>query len=361
VLPEVLQEHGYRTAAFSANVFFVTHDRLGRGFLHFDDYFFNFTDAVLRTMYGRAFEKYVLQRFGLEDIPARRYAEDINHALMDWVGNSPDRPFFALLNYIDVHDPYLPMEPYRSMFSPAGLLSGRINDRVGRGDPEMDDARLASEIDAYDGGIFYVDEQIRNLVNGLVKKKLMSDTILIITADHGESFGEHGLLLHGHSLYHEQLHVPLMFVWPGHIPENLRIGHPVTNASIAATVLDLIGVKNTLPGAASSLANWSAGDAEHSPVVAHTEKAEWVVERSPAYTGMLGSAFQGQWQLILHELESPQLFNLENDPRQQNNLSGQPDVQALEKSLSRPLNTPSLKSTDRSHGLAANIISPKTG
>ena len=65
-----LLERGYRTAAFTANVFWVTHDRVGRGFMHFDDYFHSAADMVLRTMYGRAVEKYVIQRWGYDDIPA---------------------------------------------------------------------------------------------------------------------------------------------------------------------------------------------------------------------------------------------------------------------------------------------------
>ena len=340
VLPEVLMQHGYRTGAFSANVFFVTHDRLGRGFVHFDDYFFSFKDAVLRTIYGRAFEKYILQRLGLEDIPARRFAGDINQAFMDWAVADPGRPFFALLNYIDLHDPYLPREPYRSMFSSAGALSGKLNARVGRDDPELDDAQLASEVDAYDGGIVYVDEQIHALVNWLESQGLASNTILVVTSDHGESFGEHGLFLHGHSLYHEQLHVPLLFVWPGHVPAQLSLDYPVTNASIAATLLDLCGVENAMLEAAPSLAGWSPESAARSPVVAHTEKVEWAVERSPAYTGNLSSVFRDEWQLILHSVNPPGLYNLADDPAQLNNLSGQAASQAVENELARLLNKP---------------------
>ena len=113
LLPELLQHHGYRTGAFAANNFWVTHDRMGRGFHHFDDFFFNTADAVLRTLYGRAFEEFVLQKLGFEDIPARRHAADINRAFMQWAGRHPGRPFFALLNYMDVHDPYLPPAPYQ--------------------------------------------------------------------------------------------------------------------------------------------------------------------------------------------------------------------------------------------------------
>jgi len=324
LLSEVLRDHGYRTGAFPANIFWVTHDRLGRGFIHFDDFFYNFSDAVLRTMYGRAFEEYVLQKIGFEDIPARRHAADINRAFLKWAGRERGRPFFALLNYMDVHDPYLPPEPYRSMYSTSDLRSGVINWRVGRSDPELDAAQLAAEVAAYDGGINYVDEQIRLLVDALGRLDATSNTLLVITSDHGESFGEHGLLLHGHSLYQEQLHVPLLLVWPGHIQAGQRVAIPVSNASIAATILDLLQIEHPLPGSEPSLAGSIAQD--RPPVLAHVEQMPWVPERSPAATGDLETVIRDEWQLILHSVDSPQLFNLAQDPAQENNLAGRPDA-----------------------------------
>lgn len=333
VLPEVLRENGYRTGAFSANMFWVTHDRMGRGFLHFDDFFYNATDAVLRTMYGRALEAMLLQKIGFEDIPARRLAEDINQSLLKWVDREPGQPFFALLNYMDVHDPYLPPEPFRSRFSPAARESGTINWRVGRTEPELDADMLASEVAAYDGGIAYLDYQLEQLVGALQERGIAGNTLLVITSDHGESFGEHDLLLHGHSLYHEQLHVPLLISWPGHVPPGLRPVDPVSNASIPSTVLDLVGIENPMTKAAPSLADWQRSATPYIPVTAHVEQTPWVPEDSPAYTGMVGSIIRDSWQLILHEHDQPQLFNMQDDPEQINNLSGQQNLQALESDL----------------------------
>jgi arylsulfatase A-like enzyme len=330
VLPEVLRDHGYRTGAFAANMFWVTHDRIGRGFLHFDDFFYSTEDAVLRTMYGRAFEKYVMQKLGYEDIPARRHAADINQAFLEWAGQAPQRPFFALLNYMDVHDPYLPPEPYRSRYSADAKSSGVLNWRVDRSEPELDPAQLAAELAAYDGGIAYVDEQIRKLTGELDKQGL-SNTILVITADHGESFGEHGFLLHGHSLYNEQLHVPLLLVWPGHIPAGVRPDYPVSNASIAATLLELCRLDNPLLSSAPSLAQWQTAAGPDSTATADVEQTPWVPERSPAYTGMLSSILKDEWQLILHEHDQPQLYNVRKDPGETDNLAGR--LQQVEQAL----------------------------
>ena len=333
VLPEILRDHGYRTGAFSANIFLVTHDRLGRGFIHFDDFFYNPQDAVLRTMYGRVFEKFVMQKLGFEDIPARRHAGDINRAFLSWLDSAPAPPFFALLNYMDVHDPYLPPEPYRTRFSPAARNSGLINARVERGYPVLSDAQLAAEVAAYDGGIAYVDEQIRRLVLELERRGMLANTIIAVTSDHGESFGEHGLLLHGSSLYHEQLHVPLILFWDGHIPEGVRPAYTVSNASLTATLLELCQLDNPMLDSEPSLAQWQSAAGPGSIATADVEQTDWVQEGSPAFTGMLRSIVQDEWQLIHHEHDGPQLFNLRDDPAELENLSGLERTREIESEL----------------------------
>jgi hypothetical protein len=128
-LPQVLTRYGYRTGAFSGNTFWFSREHgFGRGFLHFEDYFHSIADRVLRTSYGRIASGTVLGWLGYKDISARKHAIDINASVMDWIARDPDKPFFAAINYMDVHDPYLPPEPYRSKFAAGGQTpGGRIN------------------------------------------------------------------------------------------------------------------------------------------------------------------------------------------------------------------------------------------
>src|SRR5215470_1373262 len=89
-LAEALQSRGYRTAAFSANVFWVTRSKgFGRGFIHFEDYFQSVADMAARTLYGRIIETLILRRLGYEDIPARRRASDINRSVLQWIERDP--------------------------------------------------------------------------------------------------------------------------------------------------------------------------------------------------------------------------------------------------------------------------------
>src|SRR6185503_20396940 len=117
-LPEILQMRGYRTGAFSGNTYWFSREHgFGRGFLHFEDFFHSLADMALRTAYGRLVSRKVLWRIGYEDIPARKHADVTNAAVLRWIARDTSRPFFVMINYMDVHDPYLPPQPYRNRFA----------------------------------------------------------------------------------------------------------------------------------------------------------------------------------------------------------------------------------------------------
>jgi len=99
-------------------------------------------------------------------------------------------------------------------------------------------------IDEYDGGVKYVDDYIGRLLRELERQGGAENTIVIITSDHGESLGEHGMNYHGISLYWNLIHVPLIISYPGHLPAGLRVATPVSNAAIPATVMSLLGGKD---------------------------------------------------------------------------------------------------------------------
>src|SRR5690606_35418120 len=155
-IAEVLRDRGYRTGAVSANRFWFTREQgLQRGFTHFEDYFHTPGDMAVRTALGRKFDELVLKRI-LKDYPWRRRAPDVNRALIEWLEAAPGRPFFAIINYFDVHDPYVPPQPYRSKFSALEEPGGIINSYQGRYHPALTAAQVQAEIDAYDGAIAYV-------------------------------------------------------------------------------------------------------------------------------------------------------------------------------------------------------------
>lgn len=156
------------------------------------------------------------------------------------LNREPGRPYFLYIHLSDVHDPYEPSGPYKSLWTdPAyqGFADGgrdslsrvRANGRT----PGADD--IAQLLALYDGSIRELDDQLADLIDSIGPK-----AIVALTSDHGESFGEHGRLQHGGDAYDEQIRVPLILRAPGRKPG--RVIEPVVElAGLAPTLLELAG------------------------------------------------------------------------------------------------------------------------
>lgn len=325
-LGEVLQGRGYRTAAFSANTqVFARHEGFHRGFIHFEDFFHNWADRFQRTFMGRTFSKYVLPRLGYENFLGRKLAEDVNQEALRWIDQSAGRPFFAFLNYFDPHDPYLPPEPYRSKFSKQPKPGGAINFYLMRYNPKLTPELLQSETDAYDGTLAYCDHHLGELLAELARRNLQQNTIVIVTSDHGESLGEHGLIVHRNALYREVLHVPLVIRWPGRIPAGRRISQVVTHAALPATLMDLLGLASQSPFPGPSLVqlwNGSEPPADWPHPLAELAQLRYEpLKHMPLYHGALKSIVTPEWQFIWHEKFGVELYDWKRDPAQTRNLA----------------------------------------
>lgn len=327
-IAQALQERGYRTGAFSAN-FRVFCRRLGfgRGFHRFEDYYRSIGNMLVGTFYGRMVEVYGLHSgLGYDAEIGRRWADEINDAALDWIDRDQERPFFVFMNYFDVHDPYVPPQPYRSMFSPLENPGGLINSYWGVDHiyvPQTPE-QLQGEVDAYDGAIVYVDEQIDRLVGELEARGLADNTLLVIISDHGESFGEHGLLQHTNSLYREVIHVPWIIRWPGHVPEGKRIIEPVSIAALPATLLDLIGKEEQtlFPGPSlSQLWDATATRSDWPYPIAELAQHPWEPDRNPSAHGAMKSVVNAEWHYIHHEVFGDELYDWDADPQETINLA----------------------------------------
>jgi arylsulfatase A-like enzyme len=335
-LAQVLDTHGYRTAGFSANNdFFCRRAGFDRGFLHFEDYFYSVEDMVYRTFWGRVFfHNYLAGLVGSDELPARRNAANVNHSFLRWLDRDRDRPFFAFVNFLDIHTPYLPERPYRFKFAgvnaQAHCPAPRMSLSMVLHNPTEFDYLMALspecfqlQIDAYDGGISYVDDQIAALFAELARRGLDKNTLIVITSDHGESFREHGFVTHGTSLYRELVRVPLIYWWPGHIPSDIRIDRPISAASLPATILDLVGDPNAKEFPVPSLAQlWNRPGSNPDWPYPISEMAQdlYVPKQYPAYRGWLKSITDPQWQLIVAESDPTELYRYPEDPGELQNL-----------------------------------------
>ena len=260
-----LGDHGYSTAGFVANTFLCTREYgLGRGFDHYEDYVLTPLELLRSSslgwlgcrLAGTAMDRLdsVLGRepkHALELKYERKSAAQINGSALDWVSARGNRPFFLFLNYFDVHDPYLLPAPAKPRFSPDRPVTLAERQTLRDWITEEPRARTAQEMtlarNAYDDCLAYLDDQIGNFLAGLERLGQLKNTIVVITSDHGEHFGEHqrdGLPLIGHrlSVYQPEIHVPLLVEAPGRVPASARVSGAVSLRQVPATLVNLAGL-----------------------------------------------------------------------------------------------------------------------
>ena len=299
---ELLQDGGWATAFLGPN---PSLDPVFGLFYGFDTYF---SDDFFRTRYWRD-----VQRGSYKQAAS---AEHLNSTLLAWLSRvDSGRPFFAYLHYRDVHGPYTPPAPYDTMFAePGRLIRPLPPDAFDRPDHYLrladDRGDLNTYLDRYDGGIRYADDQLRALVQALATRGRLHDTVIVVTADHGEGFWEHGRCNHGSTLHEEQVHVPLIVVRPGPAQTSSRVPALACHADLMPTILELLAMPVPERVQGRSLAA-CLGD----PTCELGRSA--VFFETVARRGLRS----GPWKLILDSSSGEQmLYHLGLDPRERINL-----------------------------------------
>jgi len=274
----------------------------------------------------------------------------VNQEFLDWLDRSSPRPFFAFLNYLDVHDPYLPPPPFDTKFShvrPRGdLINFQFQAHAYRRKPTLSREEIQSEIDGYDGGLASLDEALGALFAELARRGLEERTLIVLTSDHGEAFGNHDLFGHGNSLYIETLHVPLILAWPGRIPGGARVESVVGLQDVAPTVMDVIGAPaSPFPG--RSLKRFWRGDDDRRSgmVLSEVSKAFDGPPGYPNTTADLKSLVTSEWHCIIPASGRAQLYAWTRDLLESDDLAGSPLgrdlVPEFDRALKRLLRRPS--------------------
>jgi arylsulfatase A-like enzyme len=245
-LAQVLHGEGYATGAFVSA--YVLDGDLGfaRGFEVYDDDF-GAVKGLSRTLPGRGIE--MARRSDASHLLQRRGDLTVDAAI-DWLDTTGEAPFFAWVHLFDAHGPYEPPHPYDTRYyaggdpkDPQNRSMEAVKDLPAYLQPSLRGVTDREWVVAqYDGEVAYADDQLERLLTWLDDRGVAEDTLVIVTADHGEGLGEEGEWFnHGDWLYAHDLHVPLAMRFPGHIEPGQAFAWPVELADLAPTVLSWAG------------------------------------------------------------------------------------------------------------------------
>ncbi len=311
---EILSGKGYSTCGITSNPWLRERGGFGQGFEAYEEVYRHLNEAVDKG------------------------ASLATDKAVEWVsaGAGGDRPFFLFVNYIDAHLPYAPPAAIlESMgFDEQKLARSDFSVRqaeeiIGRkgvaGEEEVELARTLYRLE-----IAYVDRKLGELIRFLEESEVLDETLLVVTADHGEHLAEHGLMGHEFSLYDELLRVPLILRLPGRVRAGLRVEAPVSHVDVLPTILDLLGEHEriqSLPG--RSLLD-PEGLAPERPLLAEYVRPQRLIHnywksKHPevdlsAFDVGLQSIRRGSRKLIVSGGEKLQLFDVTKDPSEERNL-----------------------------------------
>ena len=306
-LPEILRDHGYFTAAA---------DNLGRWF-------------------DRGYDMY--QTFHWNRDPTRpwRKAEAVNETAFDILDacEAQDAPWFAYLHYWDPHTPYLPPAPFDRMFyhgdetdpgksSATPMMEGypAFDSYFSDWMPSLTDIAFPKR--QYDAEIAYCDAALSHIFTRLKHMEGGDDTLLIITSDHGEELDEHQMYFDHHGLYETNMHVPLIMHYPELFSGGDRIPGMTLHQDLAPTILHALDMPEAAEEAdmrGTSLLDY-AGAKEHGGTreFAYICECSWMKKRG-IRTGQY-KFFESLYD-ELHNRPQYELYDLQQDPMEQNNLA----------------------------------------
>ena len=240
------------------------------------------------------------------------------------VFSSSERPFFAFVQFMATHQPYRPRKRFRRYDTNpnAVLISADTVRQINDGELELTPEDVEHNIALYDATIAQVDEALGEVLQDLQDARLTDETVIVLTADHGEEFYERGRVAHGATPYETLIHVPLVMAGPG-ISSGNRVDVPVQSIDIFPTLTSLVLGRLPEVSQGRDLSRVLGGN----DLVAQPVFAEHWGQRA---------VIDGAWKYLVLAGKS-ELYNLVNDPDERIDLVDDVEYQAVRERLAQML------------------------
>lgn len=282
-------------------------------------------------------------------------ADALVASFRDWLEADVNRPAFAYLHFLEAHWPYRPRHRHVRMFGGDRETNmfrdysardyGRLRHAISHGDTTLDESQLSQMVQLYDGAVRRLDEQITFVLGILDELNLSDQFAVVVTADHGEEFLEHGQIGHGQSLHDELTHVPLVARIPDG-PCGVRRAEPVSLVDLSSTLLGWLDLADEMPG--RDLLSEACPDAYvfselriRRRYTQAMRSDRWKLLRRYAFAPTNGEFEAGaspmQWtKSCPHDL-AYELYDLDNDPREQDDVAGRDRLRSVRDELTARL------------------------
>jgi arylsulfatase A-like enzyme len=320
-----MSEAGFLTAAFVRNPALRRYTEIDRGF---DEYHYQ------REPHPPSALAEVLLRGVLPDIYLAQVGAGIqSRRAAQWIADHKDRDFFLWIHYFDPHMAYNPPREFQPEGTPPAQVGRNFEDaaRVRGGFFNPDASERQWIRDLYAGEVRATDRDLGGLFRALNSEGLMEDCTLVFTADHGDELWEHDAFEHGHTMYDEVLGVPLFMKLPGGALAG-RVSEPVSNQSVAATILEVAGVPyREAELSAPPLVRRSGPDGD---LTLDVQPRPLVANGILYFEARSAVVFEGFKFIKFRVSKREELYDLASDPGEQKNLAeARPDLVARGRAL----------------------------
>jgi len=255
-----LKDHGYQTAGFVNNSQVGALVGLEKGHDTFVEVWKGINPKSIIERIARGGIRRIRDKLGYEDMGAKR----TNKLFIDWLSDCREKrnPFYVFLHYVEPHNPLNPLRPFRKKFfdKPLKNINMQKIQKIAHNplicfieDLKPNEGEIEYLKALYAGEIAYIDSKIGEVIAALKRSNIYNNTMIIITSDHGEHFGEYGLWSHVASLHKEVLKVPLIIKYPQGIDHVEEVNEYTQLVDIFPTIMEAAGINKQFIQGVSSI------------------------------------------------------------------------------------------------------------